>query len=107
MTPIRLLLVELEPDDPGTRALARALRDEGVEVVYAAAGTAEEIAITAVQEDVKAVGFVIRTDDHRRMCAELAGHDGIVVFATAADDDFALPDGVFRAESADQVVAWA
>jgi methylmalonyl-CoA mutase cobalamin-binding domain/chain len=107
MTPVRLLLVELEPDDPGTRALARALRDEGAEVVYTTAGTAEAIAITAVQEDVRAVGFVIRTDDHRRTCAELAGHDAIVVFATTGDADCALPDTVFRAGSADQVVEWA
>jgi hypothetical protein len=107
MTPVRLLLVELAPDDPATRAFARALRDEGAEVIYTAAGTVDEIAITAVQEDVRAVGFVIQTDEHRRTCAELAGHDGIVVFATAGDDEFELPVAVFRAESAAQVVTWA
>ncbi|TCO65463.1 hypothetical protein [Actinocrispum wychmicini] len=108
MTPIRVLLVELEPDDLATRTLARALRDEGAEVVYTSAHTAAEVAATAAQEDVRAVGFVVRSDEHRRMCAELAGQDGIVVFATVEED---TPEtggiAVFRDGSVAAIVAWA
>jgi methylmalonyl-CoA mutase C-terminal domain/subunit len=106
---IRLLLVELEPDDPETRALARALRDSGVEVVYSSATTAEEIAHAAVQEDVRAVGLVIHTDDHRRVAAELAAKT--VVFATANVDEQELRESgvkaVFRRPSVDHIVDWA
>jgi methylmalonyl-CoA mutase cobalamin-binding domain/chain len=108
---IRLLLVELEPDDSDTRALARALRDEGAEVVYTAARTASEIAVTVAQEDVKAVGFVIRTDEHRRTAAELAKSNGIVVFATATSDEHELREtgvtAVFQPDAADHILAWA
>ncbi|MBP2322578.1 methylmalonyl-CoA mutase C-terminal domain/subunit [Kibdelosporangium banguiense] len=106
---IRLLLVELESDDIETQTLARALRDRGVEVVYATAATAEEIAHAAIQEDVRAVGLVIRTDDHRRIGAELAAET--VVFATAEGDEHALRTAgvkaVFRPDNVEGVVTWA
>lgn len=106
---IRLLLVELEPDDIETRTLARALRDRGVEVVYASAASADEIAHAAVQEDVRAVGLVIRTDAHRRIGAELAART--VVFATAEGEEQALRaagvKAIFRPGTADHVVSWA
>ncbi|MEV4317498.1 methylmalonyl-CoA mutase [Actinocrispum sp. NPDC049592] len=106
---IRLLLVELDPDDHDTRALARALRDEGAEVVYTTAGTADEVVITAAQEDVRAVGFAVRTDEQRRLAAEAARE--VVVFATAAQDEPDLRQAgvaaVFQTGAADHVVAWA
>nr|WP_052479313.1 hypothetical protein [Kibdelosporangium sp. MJ126-NF4]CEL23565.1 hypothetical protein [Kibdelosporangium sp. MJ126-NF4]CTQ93102.1 hypothetical protein [Kibdelosporangium sp. MJ126-NF4] len=106
---IRLLLVELEADDAETRALARALRDSGVEVVYATAGTAEEIARAAEQEDVRAVGLVVRTGEHRLIGTELAART--VVFATADGDEHALRaagvKAVFRHGNAEGVVSWA
>ena len=106
---IRLLLVELEPDDLQTQTLARALRDHGVEVVYATAATAEQIAEAAIQEDVRAVGLVIRTDEHRRIGTELAAMT--VVFATAEGDEHALRQAgvkaVFRHGNAEGVVSWA
>lgn len=108
MIPVRLLLVELEPDDLATRTLARALRDEGAEVVYTSARTAAEIAVTAAQEDVRAVGFAVYD---QKVCAELAEHDGIVVFATVREtvDDVPEASGiiVFRGESAGPIVRWA
>ncbi|ALG13775.1 hypothetical protein [Kibdelosporangium phytohabitans] len=106
---IRLLLVELEPDDVETQVLARALRDGGVEVVYAEAGTVDEIASAAEQEDVRAVGLVVRTGEHRLIGAELAGRT--VVFATADGDEHALRaagvKAVFRHGNAEGVVSWA
>jgi methylmalonyl-CoA mutase cobalamin-binding domain/chain len=106
---IRLLLVELEPDDVQTRTLARALRDRGVEVVYATAATAEQIAEAAIQEDVRAVGLVIRTDEHRRIGTELAAMT--VVFATAEGDEHPLRQAgvkaVFRHDNAEGIVSWA
>ncbi|MET0133031.1 MAG: hypothetical protein ABW215_05505 [Kibdelosporangium sp.] len=114
---IRLLIVELEPDDdPETRALARALRDSGVEVVYAKAATAEQIAHAAIQEDVRAVGLVVRTDAHRRIAAQLAAEPiagpstGTVVFATAEGDEPALRQSgvkaVFPFQDVEAVVTW-
>jgi methylmalonyl-CoA mutase cobalamin-binding domain/chain len=106
---IRLLLVELEPDDVETRILARALRDRGVEVVYTSAASTEEIVHAAVQEDVRAVGVVVRTDEHRRIGTELACET--VVFATAEGDEQALRaagvKAVFRRDNADGIVTWA
>jgi methylmalonyl-CoA mutase cobalamin-binding domain/chain len=111
MTPVRLLVVEIDPDDTATRTLARALRDEGAEVVYASATTADEIAATAVQEDVRAVGFAVRTDAHRALAAEVAGRNGMVVFATVEHADAGLGQAgtaaVFVAESAEHVLTWA
>jgi methylmalonyl-CoA mutase cobalamin-binding domain/chain len=111
VTPVRLLLVELDQDDQATRTLARALRDEGAEVVYTFASTADEVAVAAAQEDVRAVGFVVRTDQQRSVVAEVAGRDGIVVFATANGDEPVLlragVAAVFPPESGEQVVTWA
>jgi methylmalonyl-CoA mutase cobalamin-binding domain/chain len=110
VSPVRLLLVELDPDDPATRTLARALRDEGAEVVYTFARTAEEITVAAAQEDVRAVGFVVRTDAQRAVAAEVAA-SGTVVFATAESDEPVLRAAgvaaVFPPESGEQVLTWA
>jgi methylmalonyl-CoA mutase cobalamin-binding subunit len=106
---IRLLLVELDSEDIETRTLARALRDRGVEVVYAAGASAVEITNAAVQEDVRAVGLVIRTDEHRLIGTELAART--VVFATADGDEPGLRaagvKAIFRRDNADDVVTWA
>ncbi|GAB3910282.1 hypothetical protein GCM10029964_113830 [Kibdelosporangium lantanae] len=110
MTPIRLLLVELDQDDPTTRSLARELRDGGAEVVYTFARTADEVAVAAAQEDVRAVGLAVRTDAQRALAAEVAGL-GIVVFATAESDESVLLGAgvaaVFPPESGEQVLTWA
>ncbi|MCR6490308.1 hypothetical protein M8542_46630 [Amycolatopsis sp. OK19-0408] len=55
----RVLLVELETPDPAAVALARLLRDEGMEVVHAGpVDTVEQIVRTAEQEDPDAVGVL-------------------------------------------------
>ncbi|MGC7095835.1 cobalamin-dependent protein [Amycolatopsis lurida] len=49
--PPRVLLAALD-ENPGLAEVARALRDEGIEVIYAGVlGTAEEVVSAAEQED--------------------------------------------------------
>ncbi|WP_410616251.1 cobalamin-dependent protein [Amycolatopsis sp. lyj-109] len=56
---LRVLLVEFEGPDPAAAALARVLRDDGVEVVHAGpVATVEQILRTAEQEDPDAVGVL-------------------------------------------------
>jgi len=55
----RVLLVEFTRPDPAAVALARVLRDAGMEVVHAGPlATAEQILRTAEQEDPDAVGVL-------------------------------------------------
>jgi len=56
---VRILLAKtgLDSHDRGVRLLARTLRDSGMEVIYTGLyRTEEEVAQTAVQEDVDIVG---------------------------------------------------
>ena len=56
---LRVLLVEFARPDPAAAALARVLRDAGMEVVHAGPlATAEQILRTAEQEDPDAVGVL-------------------------------------------------
>ncbi|WP_410597761.1 hypothetical protein [Amycolatopsis sp. lyj-23] len=56
---LRVLLVEFGRPDPAAVALARVLRDEGMEVVHAGRlDTLEQLRRTAEQEDPDAVGVL-------------------------------------------------
>lgn len=58
----------LDGHDRGAKFIARALRDAGFEVVYTGIRrTAEEIAASAVQEDVAAVGLSSMSGAHLRL----------------------------------------
>lgn len=58
----------LDGHDRGAKFLARALRDAGFEVVYTGIRrTAEEIAASAIQEDVAAVGLSSMSGAHARL----------------------------------------
>jgi methylmalonyl-CoA mutase C-terminal domain/subunit len=58
----------LDGHDRGAKFIARALRDAGFEVVYTGIRrTAEEIAASAVQEDVAAVGLSSMSGAHVRL----------------------------------------
>jgi methylmalonyl-CoA mutase C-terminal domain/subunit len=58
----------LDGHDRGAKFIARALRDAGFEVVYTGIRrTAEEIAASAVQEDVAAVGLSSMSGGHVRL----------------------------------------
>jgi methylmalonyl-CoA mutase C-terminal domain/subunit len=86
---IRVLIAKpgLDGHDRGAKVVARALRDAGVEVIYGGLHqTPEQIANSAVQEDVHLVGLSILSGAHMtlipRILEELAslGADDILVF---------------------------
>jgi len=64
----------LDGHDRGAKCIARALRDDGFEVVYTGIRrTAEEIAVAAVQEDVDAVGLSSLSGAHLQLFPEVVG----------------------------------
>jgi methylmalonyl-CoA mutase C-terminal domain/subunit len=86
---IRILVAKpgLDGHDRGAKVVARALRDAGFEVVYTGLHqTPEMIAITAVQEDVDAVGLSIMSGAHNTLfpavldALEARGANDIIVF---------------------------
>ncbi len=65
--PIRILIAKpgLDGHDRGAKVVARALRDAGCEVIYTGLHqTPDDIASTAVQEDVRAVGLSALSGAH-------------------------------------------
>lgn len=67
---IRVLIAKpgLDGHDRGAKVVARALRDAGFEVVYTGLRqTPEQIAETALQEDVDVVGLSILSGAHMRL----------------------------------------
>jgi methylmalonyl-CoA mutase C-terminal domain/subunit len=86
--PTRVLVAKpgLDGHDRGAKIVARALRDAGFEVIYTGIRQRPaEIAATAVQEDVAAVGLSVLSGSHvaltRRTVEALqaAGADDVVV----------------------------
>ena len=72
--PYRVLIGKpgLDGHDRGAKFIARALRDEGFEVIYTGIRrTAEEIAATAIQEDVDVVGLSSLSGVHLRLFPEV------------------------------------
>lgn len=87
--PRRILIAKpgLDGHDRGAKVIARALRDAGHEVIYSGLHqTPAQIAETAVQEDVDAVGLSSLSGAHKtlfpQVVAELANRDAsdIIVF---------------------------
>lgn len=87
--PRRILIAKpgLDGHDRGAKVIARALRDAGHEVIYSGLHqTPAQIAETAVQEDVDAVGLSSLSGAHKtlfpQVIAELASRDSsdIIVF---------------------------
>lgn len=88
--PTRVLIAKpgLDGHDRGAKVVARALRDAGCEVIYSGLHqTPDQIARTAVDEDVDGVGLSTLSGAHLtlfpRVVEALAEHDAsdIVVFA--------------------------
>ena len=89
-TPIRVLIAKpgLDGHDRGAKVVARALRDAGMEVIYAGLRqTPEEIVRAAVEEDVDLVGLSILSGAHMALFPRVLSllkkesHPGIKVFA--------------------------
>ena len=87
--PRRILIAKpgLDGHDRGAKVIARALRDAGNEVIYSGLHqTPEQIAETAVQEDVAGVGLSVLSGAHMtlfpKVVEELRSRDAddIVVF---------------------------
>lgn len=87
--PRRILIAKpgLDGHDRGAKVIARALRDAGFEVIYSGLHqTPAQIAETAVQEDVDAVGLSSLSGAHKtlfpQVVDELASRDAadIIVF---------------------------
>ena len=73
-TNIKVLLAKLGLDghDRGIKVIARAMRDAGMEVVYMGMRvTPDQVAQTALQEDVDVVGISILSGAHMRLIPRL------------------------------------
>ncbi len=86
---IRVLVAKpgLDGHDRGAKVVARALRDAGFEVIYTGIRqTPKQIAMTAIQEDVDAVGLSCLSGAHNKLFPEVVkqlkelGGDEILVF---------------------------
>ena len=95
--PRRILIAKpgLDGHDRGAKVIARALRDAGFEVIYSGLHqTPAQIAETAIQEDVDAVGLSSLSGAHRtlfpQVVTELASRQAadILVFGGGV-----IPDG--------------
>jgi methylmalonyl-CoA mutase C-terminal domain/subunit len=87
---IRVLIAKpgLDSHDRGAKVVARALRDAGMEVIYTGLRqTPEQIAETALQEDVDVIGLSILSGAHKALFPRIMellkqkGLEDIMVFA--------------------------
>jgi len=87
---LRVLIAKpgLDSHDRGAKVVARALRDAGMEVIYTGLRqTPEQIAETALQEDVDIIGLSILSGAHKSLFPRIMkllkqkGLDDVVVFA--------------------------
>jgi methylmalonyl-CoA mutase, C-terminal domain len=96
--PIRVLVAKpgLDGHDRGVKVIARALRDAGMEVIYAGLRqTPEMIANAALQEDVQVIGLSILSGAHKAIVPrvlDLLREKGmtdvkVVVGGTIPDED--------------------
>ena len=98
--PRRILIAKpgLDGHDRGAKVIARALRDAGFEVIYSGLHqTPSQIAETAVQEDVSAVGLSSLSGAHKtlfpQVIDELDNRDAseIMVFGGGVIPDTDIP----------------
>ncbi len=123
-SPPRVVIAKpgLDGHDRGAKVVARALRDNGFEVIYTGLHQSPEaIVATALQEDAAGIGLSVLSGAHLRLFArvleELRAHDAqdIVVFGGGiipVADIATLADlGVARiftpGTSTAQIVEWA
>lgn len=98
--PLRILIgkVGLDGHDRGVKLVARALRDAGMEVIYTGLHqTPEQIVVTAIQEDVQAIGLSIHSAAHNTLFPRVLellkaqGAEDIVVFGGGIIPDADIP----------------
>ena len=99
MRPPRILVTKIGLDghDRGNKVIARAMRDSGMVVVYMGMRvTPDQVAQTALQEDVDVVGISILSGAHMRLIPKLTkaleerqinGDILLIVGGTIPDDD--------------------
>ena len=106
---IRVLIAKpgLDGHDRGAKVVARALRDDGMEVIYTGLRqTPEMIAEAALQEDVDAIGLSILSGAHNALVPKVLadvranGQTDVVVFVGGiipeGDIQPLLDQGVFK-----------
>ncbi|MEA4931756.1 MAG: cobalamin B12-binding domain-containing protein [Anaerolineaceae bacterium] len=106
---IRVLIAKpgLDGHDRGAKVVARALRDDGMEVIYTGLRqTPEMIAEAALQEDVDAIGLSILSGAHNALVPKVLadvranGQTDVVVFVGGiipeVDIQPLLDQGVFK-----------
>jgi len=98
---IRVLIAKpgLDSHDRGAKVVARALRDAGMEVIYTGLRqTPEQIAETALQEDVDVVGLSILSGAHKTLFPRIMqllkqkGLADVMVFAGGIIPEEDVPD---------------
>lgn len=98
--PRRILIAKpgLDGHDRGAKVIARALRDAGCEVIYSGLHqTPAQIAETALQEDVDAVGLSSLSGAHRTLFPQVVeelksrGAGDVVVFGGGVIPDADIP----------------
>ena len=74
MSTIRVIIAKpgLDGHDRGAKVIARALRDEGMEVIYTGLRqTPEQIVEAALQEDAGVIGLSILSGAHNHVCPRI------------------------------------
>jgi methylmalonyl-CoA mutase C-terminal domain/subunit len=121
--PRRILIAKpgLDGHDRGAKVIARTLRDAGFEVIYSGLHqTPAQIAETAVQEDVDAVGLSSLSGAHRTLFPQVVeelgerGAGDIVVFGGGVIPDSDIPmlkqagiESIFTPGTPlDEIAAW-
>ena len=112
MEKIRVIIAKpgLDGHDRGAKVIARALRDEGMEVIYTGLRqTPEKIVEAALQEDAGVIGLSILSGAHNHVCPRVMellkekGLDDVLVVVGGIIPDVDLPglcdigiEGVFQ-----------
>ena len=101
---IRVLVAKpgLDGHDRGVRVVARALRDAGMEVIYTGLHqTPEQVAETALQEDVDVVGLSILSGAHMTLVPRIKA----LLREKDMGNVLMLVGGIIPEEDADKLIA--
>src|SRR3954471_17159405 len=100
--PIRVLVAKpgLDGHDRGAKVIARALRDEGMEVIYTGLRqTPEMIVSAALQEDVQVIGLSILSGAHNVIVPRILD----LLRDRGMDDVLVLVGGIIPDEDASEL----